>query len=285
MKATSSTGRRRYYPVLNSWETMKQQWLPQLLLAAGGRCATIVAQTSGGQRSSGSRTGRPRLDKETWVKMKILRLPYRTVKLPTYSAMLPKLSREFWRLYQRKRFFGSQGNCCCLSATVTEARVKVELFRSHYINNEDERLFLRFSSSQSRVVRSHTSANNCFSCPLPCAVLSVCRLWRNCGRRVLRTQQRLTFVSASGPSKTEVHVLCNILAEDLEVESELAGRKLTFKLDLWALLVYAFVFWDEDVVEVLKHICSLITFRKCFSCPKRSWPWWTVTPSMDVPTV
>lgn len=50
-----------------------------------------------------------------------------------------------------------------------------------------------------------------------CVVFSVCRLWRNCARRVLRTQQQLTYVSATGRSKTGVHVLCNILAEDVEV--------------------------------------------------------------------
>ncbi|XP_059215401.1 F-box only protein 22 [Centropristis striata] len=47
-------------------------------------------------------------------------------------------------------------------------------------------------------------------------IASVCRLWRNCARRVLRTQQQLTWVSACGPSNTEAHVLCNILAEEVE---------------------------------------------------------------------
>ncbi|XP_074467865.1 F-box only protein 22 [Sebastes fasciatus] len=47
-------------------------------------------------------------------------------------------------------------------------------------------------------------------------IASVCRLWRNCARRVLRTQQQLTWVSASGPSNTDFHVLCSILAEEVE---------------------------------------------------------------------
>ncbi|XP_075966196.1 F-box only protein 22 [Anarhichas minor] len=47
-------------------------------------------------------------------------------------------------------------------------------------------------------------------------IVSVCRLWRNCARRVLRTQQQLTWVSACGPSNTEAHVLCSILAEEVE---------------------------------------------------------------------
>lgn len=47
-------------------------------------------------------------------------------------------------------------------------------------------------------------------------IASVCRLWRNCARRVLRTQQRLAWVSASGPSNSEVHVLCSTLAEEVE---------------------------------------------------------------------
>ncbi|XP_056134917.1 F-box only protein 22 [Lampris incognitus] len=47
-------------------------------------------------------------------------------------------------------------------------------------------------------------------------IASVCRLWRNCARRVLRTQQKLTWVSACGPSNTEVHALCRSLAEEVE---------------------------------------------------------------------
>uniref|UniRef100_A0A3Q0T191 F-box protein 22 n=1 Tax=Amphilophus citrinellus TaxID=61819 RepID=A0A3Q0T191_AMPCI len=45
---------------------------------------------------------------------------------------------------------------------------------------------------------------------------SVCRLWRNCARRVLRTQQQLTWVSASGQSGTKAHALNSILAEEVE---------------------------------------------------------------------
>ncbi|XP_020510712.1 F-box only protein 22 [Labrus bergylta] len=47
-------------------------------------------------------------------------------------------------------------------------------------------------------------------------IASVCRLWRNCARRVLRTQQQLTWVSACGPSDAGVHALCGILAEEVE---------------------------------------------------------------------
>ncbi|XP_030232931.1 F-box only protein 22 [Gadus morhua] len=47
-------------------------------------------------------------------------------------------------------------------------------------------------------------------------IASVCRLWRNCARRVLRTQQRLTWVSAFGPSLPDVHVLCGRLSEEVE---------------------------------------------------------------------
>ncbi|XP_023666907.1 F-box only protein 22 [Paramormyrops kingsleyae] len=44
----------------------------------------------------------------------------------------------------------------------------------------------------------------------------VCRLWRNCARRVLRTQQQLGWVSATGSSSSEGHVLYRTLAEEVE---------------------------------------------------------------------
>lgn len=47
-------------------------------------------------------------------------------------------------------------------------------------------------------------------------IASVCRLWRNCARRVLRTQQQLDWVSACGPSNPKNHALCNMLAEEVE---------------------------------------------------------------------
>ncbi|CAJ1048991.1 F-box only protein 22 [Xyrichtys novacula] len=47
-------------------------------------------------------------------------------------------------------------------------------------------------------------------------IASVCRLWRNCARRVLRTQQHLAWVSACGPSDTEAHALCSVLTEEVE---------------------------------------------------------------------
>ncbi|XP_028295457.1 F-box only protein 22 [Gouania willdenowi] len=47
-------------------------------------------------------------------------------------------------------------------------------------------------------------------------VSSVCRLWRNCARRVLRTQQQLAWVSASGASDADVHVLLSVLTQEVE---------------------------------------------------------------------
>lgn len=47
-------------------------------------------------------------------------------------------------------------------------------------------------------------------------IASVCRLWRNCARRVLRTQQQLTWVSTCGPSDTEAHALCSVLTDEVE---------------------------------------------------------------------
>ncbi|XP_050971602.1 F-box only protein 22 [Labeo rohita] len=47
-------------------------------------------------------------------------------------------------------------------------------------------------------------------------IASVCRLWRNCARRVLRTQQKLTWLSASGSSMSVEHALIRTMAEDLE---------------------------------------------------------------------
>ncbi|KAM9861082.1 F-box only protein 22 [Aulostomus maculatus] len=47
-------------------------------------------------------------------------------------------------------------------------------------------------------------------------IASVCRLWRNCARRVLRIQQQVAWVSACGPSSADVHSLCNILEDEVE---------------------------------------------------------------------
>ncbi|KAJ8344561.1 hypothetical protein SKAU_G00318900 [Synaphobranchus kaupii] len=44
----------------------------------------------------------------------------------------------------------------------------------------------------------------------------VCRLWRNCARRVLRTQQRVAWVSATGCGSGKGHVLHRKLAEEME---------------------------------------------------------------------
>ncbi|KAM6942989.1 F-box only protein 22 [Xenentodon cancila] len=47
-------------------------------------------------------------------------------------------------------------------------------------------------------------------------VASVCRLWRNCARRVLRTQQQVTWVSSSGAATAEDHSLFSTLAKEVE---------------------------------------------------------------------
>ncbi|XP_076012280.1 F-box only protein 22 isoform X2 [Genypterus blacodes] len=47
-------------------------------------------------------------------------------------------------------------------------------------------------------------------------ISSVCTLWRTCARRVLRTQQKLTWVSARGSSDGEIHALYSSLAVELE---------------------------------------------------------------------
>ncbi|TRY56710.1 hypothetical protein DNTS_012974 [Danionella cerebrum] len=44
----------------------------------------------------------------------------------------------------------------------------------------------------------------------------VARLWRTCARRVLRTQQILTWLSASGSAMFDEHVLLRTMADDLE---------------------------------------------------------------------
>lgn len=46
---------------------------------------------------------------------------------------------------------------------------------------------------------------------------SVCRLWRECARRTLRTRQRIAWVSALEPGPTESHSLVRALARELEV--------------------------------------------------------------------
>ncbi|KAF5898686.1 F-box only protein 22, partial [Clarias magur] len=47
-------------------------------------------------------------------------------------------------------------------------------------------------------------------------IASVCRLWRNCARRVLRTRQKTTWLSASESSRYEEHVLLRTMEEGLE---------------------------------------------------------------------
>lgn len=48
-------------------------------------------------------------------------------------------------------------------------------------------------------------------------IASVCRLWRNCARRVLRTQQQLSWVSACGAcSSAHAHCLFSALSEEVK---------------------------------------------------------------------
>lgn len=56
--------------------------------------------------------------------------------------------------------------------------------------------------------------------PVPC---SVCRLWRECARRTLRTRQRLAWVSALEPGPADSHALVRALARELEVGARAAG--------------------------------------------------------------
>ncbi|XP_058012631.1 F-box only protein 22 isoform X2 [Ahaetulla prasina] len=44
----------------------------------------------------------------------------------------------------------------------------------------------------------------------------VCQLWRECSRRILRTQQSITWISALEPGPSNSHVLVHVLAEDIE---------------------------------------------------------------------
>ncbi|XP_022523098.2 F-box only protein 22 [Astyanax mexicanus] len=47
-------------------------------------------------------------------------------------------------------------------------------------------------------------------------IAGVSRLWRNCARRVLKTQQKISWLSASGSSRYEEHVLLGTMEEGLE---------------------------------------------------------------------
>ncbi|KAF4082783.1 hypothetical protein AMELA_G00131540 [Ameiurus melas] len=47
-------------------------------------------------------------------------------------------------------------------------------------------------------------------------IARVCRLWRNCARRVMRTRQKVTWLSGSGSSRYEEHVLLRTMEEGLE---------------------------------------------------------------------
>ncbi|KAI4872972.1 hypothetical protein NFI96_023655, partial [Prochilodus magdalenae] len=47
-------------------------------------------------------------------------------------------------------------------------------------------------------------------------IARVSRLWRNCARRVLKTQQKMSWLSAFGMSRYEEHILLGIMEEGLE---------------------------------------------------------------------
>lgn len=49
-------------------------------------------------------------------------------------------------------------------------------------------------------------------------VPSVCRLWRECARRVLRTQRQVTWISAglAGAGHLEEHCLLRVVAQEIE---------------------------------------------------------------------
>lgn len=66
----------------------------------------------------------------------------------------------------------------------------------------------------------------------PCCCCSVCRLWRECARRTLRTRQRIAWVSALEPGPAENHALVRALARELEVRGRPEGRELS--VFLWA---------------------------------------------------
>ncbi|XP_013926867.1 PREDICTED: F-box only protein 22 [Thamnophis sirtalis] len=42
------------------------------------------------------------------------------------------------------------------------------------------------------------------------------QLWRECSRRILRTQQSITWISALEPDSSNSHVLVHVLADDIE---------------------------------------------------------------------
>lgn len=65
--------------------------------------------------------------------------------------------------------------------------------------------------------------------PLCFCVLRVCRLWRECVRRVLRTQRSVTWISAgvAEAGHLEGHCLVRVVAEALEASMELCcGQSL-----------------------------------------------------------
>lgn len=58
--------------------------------------------------------------------------------------------------------------------------------------------------------------------PLCVRVRSVCRLWRECARRVLRTHRSMTWISAgsAGAGHLEEHCLVRVVAEELEASKK-----------------------------------------------------------------
>lgn len=123
--------------------------------------------------------------------MKILPLHCKTVKLHTCSAMLPKLSREFWRLYQLKRFFGSRGKQYYFCATSPLAGLKTKLFW------QDHRLILPFFTEVTRLL------SNSLSCPLPAKIGGI---WSSHGCQCLQDVEKLRPQSSSEPAAAELRV-------------------------------------------------------------------------------
>lgn len=128
--------------------------------------------------------------------MKFLRLPYKTVKLPTSSAMLPLLSREFSRLYQLNRFSGSQGNGYCSYATL--ASVNIKRLRLNSSDNKDE--FYVCIIVSTRVVLFVVT------CLLSNLDLGVCVCVSVCGFQCVQAVEKLCPQSAEDPAATDLRV-------------------------------------------------------------------------------
>lgn len=99
-----------------------------------------------------------------------------------------------------------------------------------------------------------------------CFTHSVSRLWRNCARRVLRTQQHVAFVSASGASDSDSHVLCTGLAEEVEVNQLQLSTHLKSK-SVSSGFVFKFHGHSLDMTDVMSWFLSLRKCKFCFNEP------------------